>query len=36
MHIGVYELTVMYFGLTNFPTTFQIIMDNLFQDLINY
>jgi len=25
----------MYFGLTNFPTTFQAIMNNLFRDLIN-
>ena len=34
-HIGAYEPTVMYFGLTNFPTTFQTMMNNLFQDLIN-
>ena len=25
----------MYFGLTNSPTTFQIMMNNLFRDLIN-
>jgi len=25
----------MYFGLTNFPTTFQAIMNDLFRDLIN-
>jgi len=25
----------MYFGLTNSPTTFQTMMNNLFQDLIN-
>jgi len=34
-HIGVYEPTVMYFGLTNSPTTFQTIMNDLFWDLIN-
>jgi len=33
--IRVYEPTVMYFGLTNSPTTFQAIMNNLFRDLIN-
>ena len=26
---------VMYFGLTNSPTTFQTIMNDLFRDLIN-
>jgi len=30
MHIGVYEPIVMYFGLTNSPTTFQTIINNLF------
>jgi len=35
IHIGVYEPIVMYFGLTNSPTTFQTMMNNLFQDLIN-
>jgi len=30
-----YEPTVMYFGLTNSPTTFQTMMNNLFRDLIN-
>jgi len=34
-HIGAYESTVMYFGLTNSPTTFQTMMNNLFRDLIN-
>jgi len=34
MHIGAYEPTVMYFGLTNSPVTFQT-MNGLFQDLIN-
>jgi len=34
-HIGAYEPTVMYFGLTNSPTTFQTMMNDLFWDLIN-
>ena len=35
IYIGVYEPTVMYFGLTNSPTTFQAMMNDLFRDLIN-
>ena len=35
MYIGAHRPTVMYFGLTNSLTTFQAIMNNLFQDLIN-
>jgi len=35
IHIGAYEPIVMYFGLTNSPTTFQTIMNDLFCDLIN-
>ena len=34
-HIRAYEPTVMYFGLTNFFTTFQTMINNLFRDLIN-
>ena len=34
-HIRAYEPTIIYFGLTNSPTTFQTIMNDLFQDLIN-
>ena len=34
-HIRVYKFTVMYFGLTNSPATFQTIMNDLFWDLIN-
>jgi len=34
-HIGAYEPTVMYFRLINSPATFQAMMNNLFQDLIN-
>ena len=35
MHIGTYKPTVMYFGLTNSSATFQTMMNDLFQDLIN-
>jgi len=35
MYIGAYEPTVIYFGLTNSPTTFQTMMSDLFWDLIN-
>ena len=35
MHIGAYEPTVMYFGLTNSSITFQTMMNDLFRDLIN-
>jgi len=35
MHIGAYKPTVMYFGLTNSSATFQIIINDLFRDLIN-
>jgi len=34
-HIGAYEPTIMYFGLTNSPATFQTMMNDLFRDLIN-
>jgi len=35
MHIGAYKPTVIYFGLTNSPATFQTMINNLFRDLIN-
>ncbi len=31
---GLYEPTVMFFGLTNSPATFQWMMNNIFKDLI--
>jgi len=34
-HLGVYEPTVIFFGLTNSPTTFQAIMNDILRDLIN-
>ena len=30
-----FELTVMFFGLTNSPTIFQTMMNEILQDLIN-
>jgi len=33
--MGSFEPTVMYFGLTNLPTTFQTIINDLFRDIIN-
>jgi len=35
MYVGAYGPTVMYFGLTSFPTTFQTITNDLFWDMIN-
>jgi len=32
---GLFELTVMFFGLINSPTTFQAMMNELLRDLIN-
>jgi len=35
MHIGSFEPTVMFFGMTNSPATFQVIMNEILRDLIN-
>jgi len=35
MYFGVYEPMVMFFGLTNSLATFQAIMNNILQDMIN-
>ena len=32
--LGLFEPTVMFFGLTNSPATFQAMMNYIFQDLI--
>jgi len=32
---GSFELTVMFFGLTNSPVIFQAMMNEILQDLIN-
>jgi len=34
-YLELFEPTVMYFGLTNSPATFQAIMNDLFRDMIN-
>ncbi len=34
MNRGLFEPTVMFFGLTNSPTTFQWMMNDIFRDLI--
>ena len=35
MNKGLFEPTVMFFGLTNSPATFQTMMNTIFWDLIN-
>ena len=35
MHIGLFEPTVIFFGITNSPATFQAIMDKILRDLVN-
>ena len=35
MYLKLFELTVIYFGLMNSPTTFQAMMNDLFRDMIN-
>jgi len=35
MHIGSFEPTVMFFGMTNSPATFQAIINEILRDLIN-
>jgi len=35
MHLGIYKPTVMFFGLTNLPATFQTMMNNILRDLID-
>jgi len=35
MHIGSFEPTVMFFGITNSPATFQAMMNKILRDLIN-
>ena len=33
--MGCFELTVMFFGMTNLPAIFQVIMNKILRDLIN-
>jgi len=35
MHVGSFEPTVMFFGITKSPATFQAIMNEILSDLIN-
>ena len=35
MYIGSFEPTVMFFGITNLLTTFQVIINEILKDLIN-
>jgi len=34
-HVGSFELTVMFFGMTNSPATFQAMMNEILRDTIN-
>ena len=34
-HIGSFEPTVMFFGMTNSPATFQAMMNKILRDMIN-
>ena len=35
IHVGFFKPTVMLFGITNSPATFQVIMNEILRDLIN-
>jgi len=35
MYVGSFEPTVMFFGITNLPATFQAMMNEILRDLIN-
>ena len=35
IHVGSFELVVMFFGMTNLPATFQEMMNEIMRDLIN-
>jgi len=35
MHIGSFKPTVMFFGITNLPATFQVMINEILRDLIN-
>ena len=35
MYVGFFEPTVMFFGMTNLPATFQVIINEILRDLIN-
>jgi len=35
IHMGSFELTVMFFGITNSPATFQAMINEILRDMIN-
>ena len=35
IYIGLFELTMMFFGITNLPATFQAIINKILRDLVN-
>jgi len=35
IHVGSFELIVMFFGMTNSPATFQAMMNEILRDMIN-
>jgi len=35
IHVGSFEPTVMFFGMTNSPATFQAMMNEILKDMIN-
>ena len=35
IYIGFFELTVIFFGITNLPATFQVIINEILKDIIN-
>jgi len=35
MHMGLFEPAVMFFGMTNLPATFQVMMNEILRDMIN-
>ena len=34
-HVGSFEPTVMFFGMTNSPATFQVMMNEILRNIIN-
>ena len=35
MHIGLFKLTIMFFGMTNLLATFQAMINEILRDLVN-
>jgi len=35
MHVGSFEPTVIFFGMTNLPATFQVMVNEILKDLTN-